>query len=108
MIESQMHILNLFFCLPACDCNVIGSVDNYCEVYTGQCRCKFNYGSRNCSECANGYFNFPDCACKLRFRMYLKVTGRYCFKALLQDFQMNNHICRNDLDLFSSNFILLV
>ncbi|WAR24784.1 LAMA-like protein [Mya arenaria] len=46
----------------ACGCDQIGSVDDYCAVEEGQCRCRSNYGSRNCSECADGYFNFPDCA----------------------------------------------
>ena len=63
-IYTQILENTVVFLFSACECNPIGSVDNYCDAYTGQCRCNLNYGSRNCSQCANGYFNFPDCACK--------------------------------------------
>lgn len=44
----------------ACDCNSIGSLDNFCDD-TGQCKCRPNMYGRDCGQCQPGYWNFPNC-----------------------------------------------
>lgn len=52
----------VFGCSP-CNCDPIGTgVPNAeCDKTTGQCPCLINYGSRKCSQCAAGYYNYPTC-----------------------------------------------
>ena len=45
----------------ACDCDGIGSLGRSCDVTSGQCRCRPNYGGRSCAQCAPGYYNYPAC-----------------------------------------------
>jgi len=52
-------------CFSACDCNEQGSLSNVCDVESGQCSCKSNYGGRTCDLCGNGYYKYPECLCKL-------------------------------------------
>ena len=42
-------------CQP-CDCDIGGSIDNNCDILTGQCRCRPNVGGRRCDEVDDGYF----------------------------------------------------
>jgi len=63
----------------ACDCDGIGSLGRSCDVTTGQCRCRPNYGGRNCGQCAAGYYNYPACQRKnhslsLRMMEGIEVT----------------------------------
>ena len=50
--------------VAACECNPIGSVATKCDLDSGQCECRSNYGSRDCSACADGYFGYPNCECE--------------------------------------------
>ena len=46
----------------ACECNTgIGALDDICDRASGQCQCKANYGGRQCYECGDGYWYYPDC-----------------------------------------------
>lgn len=47
-----------------CDCNPKGSVDNNCETFGGQCRCRQNVIGRTCNRCKTGYYGFPECKSK--------------------------------------------
>lgn len=47
-------------CTP-CECNSVGSLDNFCDVSTGQCRCRPNTYGRVCDQCQPGFWNFPSC-----------------------------------------------
>ena len=49
-------------CQP-CSCDSVGTIDNktVCDSITGQCQCQENFGSRKCSECEKGFFNYPVC-----------------------------------------------
>ena len=38
-----------------------GSVDNLCDVVSGDCNCKPNVAGYKCAMCATGYENFPAC-----------------------------------------------
>lgn len=53
--------LNFQFRFLACECNSIGAEDNFCEVSTGQCKCRKNTYGRQCDLCQPGYWNFPNC-----------------------------------------------
>uniref|UniRef100_A0A8C3XG57 Laminin subunit alpha-1 n=1 Tax=Cyanoderma ruficeps TaxID=181631 RepID=A0A8C3XG57_9PASS len=45
----------------ACNCSNTGSANLQCDVLTGQCQCKTEFGGRDCSRCALGYRDYPDC-----------------------------------------------
>ena len=43
-------------------CNADGRVgEDICNAETGVCDCKDNVVGDKCEECAEGYFNFPEC-----------------------------------------------
>ena len=43
-------------------CNADGRVgEDICNAETGVCDCKDNVVGDKCDECAEGYFNFPEC-----------------------------------------------
>jgi len=44
-----------------CECNPVGSLDNFCDATSGQCRCRPNTYGRVCDECQPGFWNFPSC-----------------------------------------------
>lgn len=48
----------------ACECNPLGSLNDNCDVISGNCTCKNNYGGRTCSICEDGYYNYPLCTCE--------------------------------------------
>ncbi|OXB66455.1 hypothetical protein ASZ78_007505 [Callipepla squamata] len=50
-----------FFPCKACNCSDHGSNSLQCDVLTGQCQCKAEFGGQNCSRCALGYRDYPDC-----------------------------------------------
>ena len=44
-----------------CECNCNGQGHTgHCNTY-GTCYCKEGYTGNKCTECASGYFGFPDC-----------------------------------------------
>jgi coxsackievirus/adenovirus receptor len=45
----------------ACECNPIGSLDNFCDAQSGQCRCRPNTYGLQCNQCQPGYWSFPNC-----------------------------------------------
>ena len=45
--------------MTECTCNMDGSVDNVCDVTTGECTCKDNIIGELCDEVADGWWNFP-------------------------------------------------
>ncbi|XP_053377940.1 usherin-like [Mercenaria mercenaria] len=53
-------------CEP-CNCNPFGSTNQYCDPVTGQCTCKLNITSRQCSVCEDGFWAFENgcmpCGC---------------------------------------------
>lgn len=52
---------NEAYLVAACECNPIGSLDNFCDVQSGQCRCRPNTFGTHCDQCQPGYWNFPNC-----------------------------------------------
>ncbi|XP_004635889.1 laminin subunit alpha-1 [Octodon degus] len=53
----------------ACNCSHEGSIGSQCDLLSGQCPCKTQFGGQRCDQCSLGYRNFPDCvpcACDLR------------------------------------------
>lgn len=69
--------------LTECNCDAIGSRDNFCEVTTGQCLCLPNVFGRQCDECQQGFWGFPNCRrcqCNGRADACDNVSGQclYC------------------------------
>lgn len=52
---------SFFSSAKACNCSSAGSASLQCDVLTGQCQCKTEFGGRDCSRCALGYRDYPDC-----------------------------------------------
>lgn len=54
-------------CISACDCDISGSDGASCDPYTGQCRCKENFGGRKCDLCKVNIYkpNSNTCTCIL-------------------------------------------
>jgi len=44
-----------------CACDSRGSIHFDCEQFGGQCPCRENIIGRQCSKCASGYYDFPNC-----------------------------------------------
>ena len=63
--------LCLLFHLLACNCNRVGSTGITCNDY-GVCSCKANIINDKCTDCDDGYFNFPTCDGK---QYYICITG---------------------------------
>uniref|UniRef100_A0A8B9M1E1 Laminin, alpha 5 n=1 Tax=Astyanax mexicanus TaxID=7994 RepID=A0A8B9M1E1_ASTMX len=70
--------LSAFFnngALP-CGCHEAGAESDMCQPFGGQCHCKPNVIGRDCSECATGYYGFPNCRpCNCGTRLCEPVTG---------------------------------
>ncbi|XP_065060169.1 laminin subunit alpha-1-like [Rhopilema esculentum] len=79
---SHVYSLTTYFnngALP-CSCNVIGSVNQTCQTYAGQCHCKPGVDGRDCSYCRPGFYNFSSsgctpCSCKGLNKICDPVTG---------------------------------
>ncbi|XP_013386515.1 usherin-like [Lingula anatina] len=75
-------------CSP-CNCDPLGSNDQYCDPTTGQCRCKDNVVGKQCDRCSDGYYDFEGgckpCGCDVQGTvpntMCDKVTGQCVCKA---------------------------
>uniref|UniRef100_A0A8C9WEB0 Laminin, alpha 5 n=1 Tax=Scleropages formosus TaxID=113540 RepID=A0A8C9WEB0_SCLFO len=70
--------LSAFFnngALP-CACHEVGAYSDACEAFGGQCRCLPHVIGRDCSQCATGYWGFPNCRpCECGIRLCEPVTG---------------------------------
>ena len=81
-----------------CDCNVDGSVDNFCD-HLGQCVCNDHVTGVKCSACSTGYDLFPACDnCATEFYGYPNCIGKK-FKDV-QYFFKNDTFCRKYIIFF--------
>lgn len=55
-----MH--NISECLP-CECDSTGSLNDFCDLTSGQCSCNARFDGKHCDRCKDGYFNYPECTC---------------------------------------------
>lgn len=76
--QQKTHI-NYFMCISACDCDISGSDGASCDHYTGQCRCKENFGGRKCDLCKVNIYKPNSNTCALFFFIVLAIS---CFHAL--------------------------
>ncbi|KAI5095781.1 laminin subunit alpha-5 isoform X1 [Silurus meridionalis] len=59
-----------------CGCHEVGSESDTCQPFGGQCPCRSNVIGRDCSQCATGYYGFPNCRpCNCGTRLCEPVTG---------------------------------
>uniref|UniRef100_A0A9J7XYR4 Laminin subunit alpha-5 n=1 Tax=Cyprinus carpio carpio TaxID=630221 RepID=A0A9J7XYR4_CYPCA len=59
-----------------CGCHEVGAESDTCETFGGQCKCRPNVIGRDCSQCATGYYGFPNCRpCNCGTRLCEPVTG---------------------------------
>nr|XP_018671138.2 usherin isoform X1 [Ciona intestinalis] len=54
---------NIDGCEP-CNCNRVGSRDQYCDPITGQCFCKENVEGMFCDKCQNGFWGLSSTGCQ--------------------------------------------
>jgi len=88
-------------CQPCnCDSTGTGNPDAYCDIQTGQCPCLENYGSRKCSQCAAGYYNYPVCTKCDCFAG--GVSGAKC------DAKTGECICQVMIEFRISGYLLLL
>ena len=67
---------DIFQIFSDCDCNVDGSVDNFCD-HLGQCVCNDHVTGVKCSVCSTGYDLFPACDnCATEFYGYPNCIGK--------------------------------
>lgn len=59
-INQTIHIISE--CLP-CECDSTGSLDDFCDLTSGQCSCNARFDGKHCDRCKDGYFNYPECTC---------------------------------------------
>ena len=79
LYEHHIWFLNLILII-ACACESIGSLNQVCNTGDGQCECKANYGGRQCDECQNGFYYYPDCYSKSE-KYFIK--GSLLYRALI-------------------------
>ncbi len=62
----------------SCKCDPFGTKNGNqtCDVVTGQCPCRDNFGGRKCSECRAGFYGKP--ACKKCFCNEAGITEKKC------------------------------
>ncbi|XP_028849375.1 laminin subunit alpha-5 isoform X2 [Denticeps clupeoides] len=76
--QNSAVSLSAFFnngALP-CGCHEVGADSDSCEPFGGQCHCRPNVIGRDCSQCATGYWGFPNCRpCACGERLCEPVTG---------------------------------
>ena len=64
--EDFIHFLQIssIFFISACNCSSVGSINSTCQTYGGQCHCKQGVGTRDCSSCLPGFYDFSATGCK--------------------------------------------
>lgn len=73
-------------CQP-CNCNSNHTVGT-CEPVTGRCYCKPEYTGDKCDECAEGYYDYPNCKkCKC---FYKGTEAGNCFPSIPSTGESNN------------------
>jgi hypothetical protein len=60
-VSSYYNLSNS--CLNSCGCDPYGSVNPYCDQFSGECLCKKNVIGKKCMTCAPGYYNLTFSGC---------------------------------------------
>ena len=47
--------------VSACQCNALGSLNNECDSYSGQCKCRPYFTGKFCEQCTSSNLIFPHC-----------------------------------------------
>jgi hypothetical protein len=61
-IQSSLIYKMVLYFLD-CDCHAVGSMNEICDVVTGQCSCKTNVVARDCSQCHVNTYNMSGDGC---------------------------------------------
>lgn len=78
--RSSAVSLSAFFnngALP-CGCHEAGAESDTCQPFGGQCQCRPNVIGRDCSQCATGYWGFPNCRRELPRGVSVSVCVSVC------------------------------
>jgi hypothetical protein len=60
-VSSYYNLSNS--CLNSCGCDPYGSVNPYCDQFSGECLCKKNVIGKKCMTCTPGYYNLTFSGC---------------------------------------------
>uniref|UniRef100_A0A671KQZ1 Laminin subunit alpha-5 n=1 Tax=Sinocyclocheilus anshuiensis TaxID=1608454 RepID=A0A671KQZ1_9TELE len=82
-----------------CGCHEVGAESDTCETFGGQCKCRPNVIGRDCSQCATGYYGFPNCR-----REYHQPHGT---EIDVCDYITGRCLCKVTLSLLLSLFYLM-
>lgn len=58
---KRRNVKEVVCCAVECNCNAQGSLDNFCDLISGDCLCRSNINSRTCDRCHSGMYQFPRC-----------------------------------------------
>ncbi len=90
----------------SCRCEPLGSLDQLCDPFTGQCKCRTKLQGRQCNECLDGFWDFDvgcvACGCHINLAKVDqhcdKQTGQCNCKRYVQGVQCNQ--CIDGYSLF--------
>lgn len=60
----QFGFANVSLGCPLCNCNISGSIQQFCDTHTGQCPCKMGVDGLKCDECFDGFFGLSEDGCQ--------------------------------------------
>lgn len=62
-VKLQFGFANVSLDCQPCNCNEIGSLENFCDTRTGKCPCKMGVEGLLCDRCEDNYFNLTSDGC---------------------------------------------
>uniref|UniRef100_A0A3B3SPK2 Laminin, alpha 5 n=1 Tax=Paramormyrops kingsleyae TaxID=1676925 RepID=A0A3B3SPK2_9TELE len=80
-----------------CSCHEAGASSDTCQPFGGQCRCRPHVIGRDCSQCATGYWGFPNCRRRCHHSRD-SVGGFPLFGHIHPDSPCKNHIVGRQCD----------
>ena len=104
---------SLYLCTynRACACDLAGAINDDCDLVSGQCTCRTNTHTRDCSQCADGTFNLqpsnPDgcqpCFCSGQSSTCTDAQG-FGASSIVTEFNSSEPVT----PIFTANCVILI